>query len=163
MPVYEFFCQKCNTIFSFFSKTVNTTKITLCPKCSGNLKKQVSMFACIDSSKNEPGPENIPFDEKKLEKMMGKLAAETENLNEEDPRQAADLMKKFSDAAGVKLSNSMKEDISRMEAGEDPEKIEQELGDILENEDPFQTAETATSNRGVNLPSPKRDETLYDL
>jgi len=121
------------------------------------------MFACVDSSKSEPGPENIPFDEKKLEKMMGKLAAETESLNEEDPRQAAGLMKKFSDMTGIKLTSGMKEAISRMEAGEDPEKIEQEMGDLLENEDPFQTEETGTSNKGFTLPSPKRDETLYDL
>ena len=26
MPVYEFYCEKCNTVFSFFSLGVNTTK-----------------------------------------------------------------------------------------------------------------------------------------
>jgi hypothetical protein len=50
-----------------------------------------------------------------------------------------------------------------MEAGEDPEKIEQEMGDILENEDPFQLAEKDFSKTGSPLPSPKIDEKLYDL
>jgi putative FmdB family regulatory protein len=81
MPVYEFFCKKCNTIFNFFSKTINPSKQPSCPKCSGNLKKQVSTFACVDSSRKEPDPGNIPFDEKKLEKIMGRLEAETENIN----------------------------------------------------------------------------------
>ena len=66
MPVYEFFCKKCNTLFNFFSKTINPAKQPLCPKCTGNLKKQVSTFACVDSSRKEPGSEKIPFDEKKL-------------------------------------------------------------------------------------------------
>jgi len=163
MPVYEFYCQRCNTVFSFFSKTINTTKIPVCPKCSENLKKQVSLFSCVDSSIDETGPESMPFDEKKLEKMMNKLAAETENLNEEDPRQAADLMKKLTDMTGIKLGDGMKEAISRMEAGEDPEKIEHEMGDILENEDPLQTTEPGRVKSDSSLPAPERDEKLYDL
>jgi len=163
MPVYEYFCKKCNTIFNFFSKTINPAKQPLCPKCSGSLKKQVSTFACVDSSKKEPGSGNIPFDEKKLGKMVGRLAAEAENINVEDPCQAADLMKKFSDMAGIKLGQGMEEVISRMEAGEDPEKIEQEMGDILENEDPFQMAEKDLSKSGSSLLSPKVGEKLYDL
>ena len=94
---------------------------------------------------------------------MGRLEAETANINEEDPRQAADLMKKFSDMAGIKLGKGMEEAIGRMEAGEDPEKIGQEMGDILENEGPFQLAEKDFSKTGSPLPSPKIDEKLYDL
>ena len=30
MPIYEFFCPDCNTVFSFYSPTVNTRKIPLC-------------------------------------------------------------------------------------------------------------------------------------
>jgi hypothetical protein len=26
MPIYEFYCEDCHTIFNFFSKNVNTTK-----------------------------------------------------------------------------------------------------------------------------------------
>ncbi|MGD2029649.1 MAG: zinc ribbon domain-containing protein, partial [Desulfobacterales bacterium] len=33
MPIYEFYCRDCNTIFNFFSKTINTTKKPKCPKC----------------------------------------------------------------------------------------------------------------------------------
>ena len=163
MPVYEFFCKKCNTIFNFFSKTINPVKQPLCPKCSGKLKKQVSLFACVDASTKEAVSENIPFDEKKLEKIIGRFEAEATNINEKDPRQAADLMKKLSDMAGIKLGKGVKEAIDRMEAGEYPEKIEQEISDILENEDLFQLAEKDLSKTGNYLPSPQIDEKLYDL
>lgn len=72
-------------------------------------------------------------------------------------------MKKLTDITGIKLGKGMEEAISRMEAGEDPEKIEQEMGDILENEDPFQLAEKDSSKTGSFLLSPKRDENLYEL
>ena len=31
MPIYEFYCAKCNTIYNFFSRTANTDKIPTCP------------------------------------------------------------------------------------------------------------------------------------
>ncbi|MDH3798752.1 MAG: zinc ribbon domain-containing protein, partial [Desulfobacterales bacterium] len=39
MPIYEFYCEDCNTIFNFFSKSVNTTKTPKCPNCK---KKRLS-------------------------------------------------------------------------------------------------------------------------
>ena len=33
MPIYEFYCQQCNTVYNFFSKTVNTEKTPYCPTC----------------------------------------------------------------------------------------------------------------------------------
>ncbi|MCK4728291.1 MAG: zinc ribbon domain-containing protein, partial [Desulfobacterales bacterium] len=33
MPIYEFYCEDCNTIFNFFSRSVNTTKRPPCPRC----------------------------------------------------------------------------------------------------------------------------------
>ena len=26
MPIYEFYCPDCNTLFNFFSRTINTSK-----------------------------------------------------------------------------------------------------------------------------------------
>jgi putative FmdB family regulatory protein len=46
MPIYEFYCNDCNTIFNFFSKTVNTSKKPKCPKCKAKtLSRQMSAFA----------------------------------------------------------------------------------------------------------------------
>ena len=55
----------------------------------------------------------------------------------------------------------MEEAIRRMEAGEDPERIEAEMGDIIEQEEPF----VFDGNKGPRpkRAEPHRDETLYDL
>jgi hypothetical protein len=69
-----------------------------------------------------------------MEKAMESLAAEAEHINENDPRQAVDFMRKLTDMTGIRLGEKMEDALSRMEAGEDPEVIEQELGDIDESE-----------------------------
>jgi len=91
---------------------------------------------------------------------MTRLTAEAEKLNENDPQQAAHLMRMFSDMTGVKLGDGMQEALHRLESGEDPDAIEAEMGDILESEDPFQPGQTRS--RGKKS-APLRDETLYDL
>jgi len=160
MPIYEFYCEKCHTIFNFFSRTVNVKKEPVCPECEGPLQRQVSMFSCLSKTKDMKGPEDLPIDEAKLEKAMSRLTADAERLNEEDPRQAADLMRKFSEMTGVHLGDGMQEALRRVEAGEDPETIEAEMGDILENEDPFSLEGGGKRQKSK---TPRRDETLYEL
>jgi hypothetical protein len=55
----------------------------------------------------------------------------------------------------------MEEALRRMEAGEDPEQIEAEMGDLLEEEDPlvFQGQKKA----GRQKVPPRKDDTLYEL
>ena len=160
MPIYEFYCESCNTIFNFFSKTVKTQATPPCPRCKGEMQRQVSMFACLDKSKNEKSIEDLPLDESKLEKAMQRLTTEAERMNEEDPKQAAEMMRKFSEMTGVRFGDGMQEAIRRMESGEDPEQIEAEMGDVLENEDPFMTSDTGGKSRKK---APARDETLYEF
>ena len=138
MPIYEFYCKDCNTIFNFFSKTVNTTKKPKCPKCkTRTLTRQVSLFAFTGKAKEEGDISDLPFNESKMEQAMQMLAGEADKINEDDPRQAANLMRKLSDMTGLELGEGLDEALRRMEKGEDPEEIEAEMGDILEQEDPF--------------------------
>jgi putative FmdB family regulatory protein len=163
MPIYEFYCHKCNTIYSFFSKTVNTERIPNCPKCKRiKLKRQMSIFARVSRGKEESDDDNMPpIDESKMEKAMAMLAGEADKINEDDPRQAAMLMRKLTDATGLNLGPGMEEALSRMEKGEDPEKIEAEMGDLLEGEDPFLFG--AKQTKGSKKPKARVDETLYEL
>jgi hypothetical protein len=55
----------------------------------------------------------------------------------------------------------MEEALKRMEAGEDPEQVEAEMGDLLEQEEPFIIE--GKKGRGVQRRTPHRDETLYEL
>lgn len=164
MPIYEFYCADCNTIYSFFSKSVNTDKKPKCPKCKViTLHRQMSPFAIAGRAKENDDMDDLPFDEGKMEQAMGLLAGEAEHINEEDPRQAANLMRKLTEMTGMKLGDGMQEALSRMEKGEDPDKIEAEMGDILENEDPFTLPGKKASGKTTRKPSPTRDDTLYDL
>ncbi len=163
MPIYEFYCRNCHTIYKFFSRTVNTEKVPACPKCDNpRLERRVSRFAILTGKHKESDePDNLPdIDESKLEKAMAMLEREARHIDEEDPRQAARLMKKLSEAAGLKLGPGMEEALHRLEQGEDPEQIEQELGDLIE-EEPFVLDKKA----GVKIrrSRPRVDETLYDL
>jgi len=164
MPIYEFYCESCNTIFNFFSRTVNTTKKPECPKCNKkNLQRRMSAFAIAGKTKEDDSLDDLPFDESKMEQAMGMLAGEAEKINEDDPRQAANLMRKLTDMTGMKLGDGMQEALSRMERGEDPDKIEAEMGDLLEGEDPFLMPAKKSSGGLSATAQPARDEKLYDL
>ncbi|MBC8316378.1 MAG: zinc ribbon domain-containing protein [Desulfobulbaceae bacterium] len=159
MPIYEFYCSECNTLFNFFSRRINTTKQPLCPKCNQTLQRQMSTFATIGKATESSDDFPLDIDESQMEKVLAGLAGEAGNINEDDPRQMANLMRKFSDQTGLSLGDGMEEALARMEAGEDPDKIEQEMGDILENEDPFGKKTKKSTKRS----RPLIDETLYEL
>ena len=164
MPIYEFYCEDCNTIFNFFSRSVNTSKKPKCPQCkTRTLERRMSAFAVTGKAKEESDAEELPFDESKMEQAMHMLAGEADKINEDDPRQAANLMRKLSDMTGMQLGDGMEEALSRMESGEDPEKIEAEMGDLLENEDPFLLPGKKAAAGSARRKAPRRDETLYDL
>ena len=166
MPIYEFYCKPCHTVYKFFSQTINTEKIPACPKCGyDKLQRRPSLFAAITGKgKDETGADRdgIPsIDETRMEKAMAMLAKEAENMNEDDPKQAANLMRKLTEATGLKMGSGMEEALARLENGEDPDQIEKELGDLLENEEPFVAAE---KKKGSTQKAKARiDNTLYDL
>lgn len=166
MPIYEFYCKPCHTVYKFFSQRVNTEKIPQCPKCGyKNLQRRPSLFAAITRKGKEgekfEGDNMPPIDETRMEKAMAMLAKEADKINEDDPKQAANLMRKLSEATGLKMGAGMEEALARLEKGEDPDQIENELGDLLENEDPFVLGEKSQSTQ----PQPKAriEDTLYDL
>jgi putative FmdB family regulatory protein len=140
MPIYEFACPKCRVIFSFLSKRINPERKPTCPKC-GNKKmaRQMSRFASPRGAK-EPAPptdtgpdEPMPdFDDPKVARVMGELERDMEHLDENNPRHMAHMMKKMKEVmpAGA-MPKELDIAIKRLEAGEDPEKIEEDMGDVL--------------------------------
>jgi putative FmdB family regulatory protein len=164
MPIYEFYCSRCNTIYNFFSRRINTTKVPNCPTCGdAPLSRQVSVFAVTGRAREDGDADDLPFDESRMEKAMQMLAGEADKINEDDPRQAAAMMRKLSDATGLELGAGMQEALRLMERGEDPDAIEAEMGDLLETEDPFQLPEKKGVAAAGRRAAPRRDETLYDL
>jgi len=163
MPIYEFYCNDCHTVFNFFSKRIDTETCPNCPKCRDNiLTRQISLFAVTGKAKEKGNMDEMPFDESKMEQAIQVLAKEAD-INEDDPRQAANLMRKLSHMTGVRMGNGMEEALSRLERGEDPDKIGAEMGDILEGEDPFLIQVKKSRELRQKIRATFKDETLYDL
>jgi putative FmdB family regulatory protein len=175
MPIYEFYCASCHTVFNFLSKRINTNGTPACPRCGKSTARKPSTFAM---SKNRPEPKSgegapgaseaamDPFanmDESQLESAMESLASEADGIDENDPRQAANVMRKLFDATGMPLGGGMQEALKRMESGEDPEKIEEDMGDLLET-DPFggDTPKRTTERRIPRRPA-IYDPQLYEM
>lgn len=169
MPIYEFYCADCHRIYRFLSRRVDTAKRPSCPRCgSAKLERRVSTFAVSRGRERPEEPDLLDnVDEAALERAMMEMAGEAENIDEDDPRQAAQLMRRMFQATGLPMGDAMQEMLGRMEAGEDPEALEEEYGDLLD-EDPFLGAEEgATGGRRIErlrrrLP-PNVDPELHEM
>lgn len=161
MPVYEFYCNACNTIFNFFSGRVNTRKHPLCPRCGqGPLERVISQFGILKG--RHQGEEIVPgLDESKLTRALSILEKETGSLNPDDPRQAVQLMRKLCDITGLNLKPGMEKILQRLESGEDPAQIEAQMGDALDEDDMFELSRKVSQKK--TRKSPERDEKLYPL
>ncbi len=163
MPIYEFFCPDCNTVFNFFSSRINTEKCPDCPKCGRRkIDKLMSSFAVIGKAKEEGDDPLAGLDETKMERALEGLMQEAEHINEDDPRQMATLMRKFTNQTGISLGSPMEEALARMEAGEDPDQVEREMGELLEGDDAFSLEAMKKKVRSQKKP-PLHDEKLYEL
>lgn len=163
MPIYEFACPKCRVIFSFLSKRINPDRKPVCPKCGNKrLTKEVSRFAMIKGGGKgsaEGADEGMPdMDDPRVMRAMGELERDMETMDENNPRHMAHMMKKMRD---IMPAGSMPKEldiaIKRLEKGEDPEKIEEDMGDVL-NE--FFGDEGGPGGMGGGGYS--RDDALYD-
>ena len=159
MPIYEYACHRCRTIYQFFSKTMGAAGKPKCPKCgSTKLERALSTFAAISPSKSRedraakdeaapPGPEGVPgleggpdaddpfarmspAQQAAAEREMMRLMSDAESMDENDPRQLGHLMERMSQITGMR-DKAMDEAIRRLKDGEDPDKIEEDLGEEL--------------------------------
>ena len=105
------------------------------------MSKQMSAFAAPRRAKepsapadadSETGPPMPDMDDPKMMRAMSEMERDMEHLDENNPRHMAHMMRKMKD---MLPSGSMPKEldisIKRLEAGEDPEKIEADMGDVL--------------------------------
>ncbi len=143
MPIYEFACPKCRVIFNFLSKRINPDRTPACPKCGNKkMRKQMSRFAMTKGLKEpaamtgaddaEGGPPMPDMDDPRIESAMREMERDMASLDENNPKHMAHMMRKMKD---IMPPGSMPKEldiaIKRLEAGEDPEKIEADMGDVL--------------------------------
>ncbi|NLP04674.1 hypothetical protein GX411_01810 [Candidatus Fermentibacteria bacterium] len=114
MPIYEYLCSKCNVIYQFFVKSGSNPSPS-CPKCgAGDLERVMSTFST--SRKGEIGSST-----------SGDDMPDLSDIDESDPRSMARAIRHMADDMGEDLGPELDEAITRLEAGEDPEKVEREL------------------------------------
>ncbi len=143
MPIYEYVCEHCGRLSSFFVCNIRTHRTPACPKCGASeMRRAVSRFAAVASRKGgrsaadetseasgadsmdsgaPPAPEGPEPDFSEMESML-------ENMDENDPRAMGRVMRKLAEQSGEPLDEEMDEVVRRLEAGEDPEKIEEKMG-----------------------------------
>ena len=150
MPIYEYACHDCRMVFQFFAKSANTDKTPACPKCGkADIERLLSSFAAIGATKksggdapatdgadgaDDPFANMSPRQQAAAEREMARLMRDAENIDENDPRQLGSLMERMTSLMGEDADPQMQEAIRRLKAGEDPEKIEEDMGDIFGDE-----------------------------
>jgi len=160
MPIYEFLCEACNRIYSFHSFKVATEKVPTCPKCGAtDLHRVPSRFGVAASAKQPAGggDDGAGLDDPRVEREMMRFAAELENMDENDPRAMAAAVRRMTEIAGEPVTPAMEEMIHRLEAGEDPEQVEEDLGDALEEE------MGDDGGGGFGGAPPTRDDGIYPM
>lgn len=172
MPIYEFYCKDCNSIFQFFSKRVEPEKVPVCPKheAHGLLERQMSRFAMgrpasktqadqptASGEENGMPPGGPNMDDPRVEAKMMDLMSKMESIDENDGRAMGRMMRELADITGEGAGDpAMQEAIRRLEAGEDPEKVEEIVSDAY-GEDAMGGA---MGGRGG---APSYDGGMYDL
>ncbi|HWD93953.1 MAG TPA: zinc ribbon domain-containing protein [Verrucomicrobiae bacterium] len=140
MPIYEFACPKCRKIFSFLSKRMNPDRLPVCPKCGNKkLEKQLSRFAMTRGLAEAASPDDagdggpMPnMSDPRVARAMAEMERDMAHMDENNPKHMAQMMRKMKDLlpAGT-MPKELDIAIKRLEAGEDPEKIEEDMGDVL--------------------------------
>lgn len=140
MPIYEFACPKCRVVFSFLSKRLQPDGLPKCPKCGNRkMEKQMSRFAMTrglkefaPQSADESGEPMPDMDDPRVMRAMSEIERDMEHMDENNPRHLAQMMKKMKDVMPPgTIPREMDIAIKRLEAGEDPEKIEEDMGDLF--------------------------------
>ena len=82
-----------------------------------------------DDAGEEPMPD---MDDPRVMRAMSELERDMEHLDENNPKHMAHMMKKMKDLMPPGMvPKELDVAIKRLEAGEDPEKIEEDMGDLL--------------------------------
>lgn len=187
MPIYEYYCPDNHTIYQFYAKTLAQGRTV--PKCPQNpgfqMRKLVSSFAVTGrraKSDEAPTVAGAPggadsADDPRMEAAMGAMEKEFANVDENDPRAMARMMRRMSELTGEKIDGEMEEVVRKLEEGADPESLEEELGGeppggMADPDDPYgggMGGEQPTPDpkepkhrfRALR-PAPVRDPKLYD-
>jgi hypothetical protein len=167
MPIYEFYCPDNHRVYQFLARSpAHCGRVPRCPDNPAfRMQKQVSRFAILGRARENDGQD--PFaglDEAQMEALMAGMEDEMGGLDDDnpDPRQLGHCMRRLTDAMGDKAPPLLREMVRRLEAGEDPDRLESEFGGLGDgDDDPLLFAEMRRLARSAR--APERDPRLYDI
>ena len=117
MPNYEYRCLNCQKKFEvFMAYSDYGSRKVVCPHCqSENVQRRIGRIRVAHSA------------ESRLENM-----ADPSSLDglDEDPRSLGKMMREMSKETGEEMGPEFDEVVGRLEAGQSPEQIEQDLPDL---------------------------------
>ena len=181
MPIYEYYCPDNHRIYQFYAKTLAQGRTT--PKCPDNrayrMTKILSPFAVTKGVKeagpgeaaNPSGPGADPADaaeDARAEAAMASMEKEFGNMDENDPKAMARMMRRMSELSGEKIDGDMEEVVRKLEEGADPESLEEQFGgpeaggEGGEPTGPGPAAKEARHRFRARRGPPGRDPKLYD-
>lgn len=168
MPIYEFQCTPCRTVFSFFARGVDTETRPPCPLCGRPLSREVASVAVLRGGGDggDDGLGDVRLDESRMERAMDAMGSQLDSLGDsDDPRAAAAAMQSFSEASGLTFRRDIRDAIQRMAAGEDPDAVGADLDSIMESgADPFVSEDGSAPGAPPRAERPfRRDPVLYDM
>jgi putative FmdB family regulatory protein len=147
VPIYEFYCPDCDTLYSFFSSRIDTEARPDCPGCGRpRLERRPARFAALSGGGGEGGDEEGGLggvDDERLGAAFESALGDAEAAGD-DPRALARVFRSVGEAAGLEPGPQMEEMLRRLEAGEDPERLEEEMGDAFDD-----VAEVAEAGDGA--------------
>ncbi|NLV73644.1 MAG: zinc ribbon domain-containing protein [Chloroflexi bacterium] len=116
MPIYEYRCMACRRRFNIFHRSIRSVseQHPLCPHCgSQDARRLISRVVALRGDAAADVGES-PLDD----------------VDENDSRALGRMMRRMNEESGDLLGPEANEVISRLEAGDDPERIERDLGDM---------------------------------
>lgn len=174
MPLYEFYCKNCHTVYTFRSQRVDTVTVPECPDCGGKLSRQVSSFSHIVKSGDREdlgGFDRDEISQAEQEELISKMGRRLDAMNDDDadPAEAVKVMREMAEQGGLRFNADVREAMARIEAGVDPEKIDEQFKEVFDLENPFESdsgtkaAKNAAQEFLRRLCPPRRDPKWYDM
>ncbi len=126
MPIYEYRCADCKRKVSIFWRTLSAVNESeaRCTFCgSARLSRLVSKVRLIRGGSASDDAPSGDADDMDLPGLEG--------LDENDPRSLGRFLRKMAAETGEDMGPEFDEVVGRLEKGEDPEKIEESMGDLF--------------------------------
>jgi putative FmdB family regulatory protein len=118
MPKYDYRCRQCGRRASIYQTYEEYGEVEVeCPHCgSSDLQRLINRVRIAKS-------EDSRLDDLSDPSAWG-------DLDENDPRSMARMMRKMGDELGEEMPEEFDEVVGRLEAGESPEQIEESMPDL---------------------------------